>query len=174
MNITLFNLYGLSVFILFNIFLIKLDILNKPYRYSILLRVCFGTRSSYKMLGNQIGLDYVNSSNTTELYNNLHDNLLLRLEWSMINYNFNGDEIILIQLLAYKVEYTDVIHKSLYLSIKALGYNKDLIEFNKNKVDIVFNKVLPPTMDLSKYGNRLDTKVENGNIKSVLRLKKKG
>lgn len=156
-----------------DIFLLKLDKLNKSYRYSILFRVCFGDQPSFKMLGNQIGLDYVNSSNITELYNNLHDNLLLRLESSMINYNFSGDQIIIIQLLAYKVEYTDVVHKSLDLSIKALGYHKDLIDSNKNKVDSVFNKVLPPTMDLSNYGNRLDTVVENGNIKSVLFKKDK-
>lgn len=150
-----------------NIFLHKINVLDKTYRYSLLFKVCFGTNPSYKMLGNQIGIDYISNQDITSLHLNLHDNLLFRLESSMLNYNFNGDEIVLIQVLAYKVEYSDVIHKKIDLGIESLGYHKDLIDTRISNINKVFNKVLPQTMDLSKYGNQLETKAEGGVITSI-------
>lgn len=142
--------------------------MDRSYRYSVLFRVCFGTHPSFKMLGSQFGLDYVNTDDVLLLHKNLHNNLLLRLESSMTNYNFNGDEIIVIQLLLFKVEYTDTVHKSMDLTIKTLGYNKDLLDVNQSNVNSVFNKVLPHNMDLSNYGTELETKMGTDDNLSVL------
>lgn len=154
------------------IFIKKLVSLEPSHRYSILFRVCFGSHPSYKMLGNQIGLCYTDSQDIDFLYISLHDNLLLRLESSMINYNFNDDDIITIQLLAYKVVYTNDIQKSIkpLLTLDNLGHNKDLVESNKTKIDSVFSRVLPPNMDLSKYGNPIQVinKSINDNTKIIL------
>ncbi len=147
-----------------DIFISKLSILDQSYRYSILFRVCFGSHPSYKMLGNQIGLNYQDCDNIYYLHTNLHDNLLLRLEFSMTNYNFKSDNIITIQLLAYKVEYTNTVQKKakLDLTLNNLGENKDLVDGSKTIVDSAFNKILPVSMDLAKYGNPLKTNVSDG------------
>ena len=123
-------------------------------------KYCANFSSKYlgKSYSNQISLNFKNTD----------DNLLLRVESSMTNYNFNGDDIIAIQLLVYKVEYTDTVNKSLDLSLSNLGYNKDLLDLGKTKFDLVFNKILPKTMDVNKFGNELEIDVKNNEIKSVL------
>ena len=100
----------------------------------------------------------------------LHDMLLARLNDSMSNYSYSGDDIIRIQLLVYKVEYTDNVMEKpkLDLSLNNIGKNKDLIDVSKTKIDLVFDKAITPTMDLDKYGKQLNVVMDNGNIKSVL------
>lgn len=121
------------------------------------------------MLGNQIGLNYEDCQDFDSLHQYLHDNLILRLEFSITNYNFSGDDVITIQLLAYKVEYTNAVQKDAKLdfSLNNLAQNKDLINASKTKVDLVFNKILPPTMDLTMYSSRLNVISDQGKIKSV-------
>lgn len=82
----------------------------------------------------------------------------------MTNYNFKSDNIITIQLLAYKVEYTNTVQKKakLDLTLNNLGENKDLVDGSKTIVDSAFNKILPVSMDLAKYGNPLKTNVSDG------------
>lgn len=50
------------------------------------------------------------------------------------------------------------------LSITSLSNHKDLIDTRISSINNVLNKILPHTMDLSKYGNQLETKTENGLI----------
>lgn len=152
-----------------DIFISKLNTLDRSYRYSILFRVCFALHPSYKMLGNQIGLNYEECQDSDSLHQYLHNNLFLRLESSITNYNFSADDVITIQLLAFKVDYSNTVLKDVKLdfSLNNLAQNKDLINVSKTKVDLVFNKILPPTMDLTMYGSRLDVTSDNGKIKSV-------
>ena len=133
------------------------------------------------MLGNQIGLNYSKGDDLTleigdarrdrinSLYEYLHDNLLLRLDSSMKGYTFSADDVIEIQLLIYKVDPADgVKYIKPKINLGSLGENIDLAEVGKTKFDSVFNRVLPPTMDLSVYGEPLQTVVDNENLRCVI------
>ena len=117
------------------------------------------------MLGEQVGLDFSQST-----LQDIHDKLLITLESTISSYNFSGDDIITIQLLAYQVLYTDNVRKApkLDICLASHGDTKDLVNANKGNVNLVLNKVIPPSMDLSTYGVELKTNTESGKIKSVL------
>ena len=87
------------------------------------------------MLGNQIGLNYEECQDSDSLHQYLHNNLFLRLESSITNYNFSADDVITIQLLAFKVEYSNTVLKDVKLdfSLNNLAQNKDLINVSKTK-----------------------------------------
>ena len=73
-------------------------------------------------------------------------------------------------MLAYRVEYTDAVHKApkLDLSLAFIRDYKDLVNENKGNIDLILNKVIPHSMHLSTYGVQLNTNSENGILKSVL------
>ena len=148
-----------------NLFIHKLKVLDPSFRYTILFRVCFGLQPSYKMLGEQVGLDFEQST-----LQDIRDKVLITLQSTMENYNFNGDDIITIQLLVYQVEYSNTVHKSpkLDLSLVSLGDNRDLVSGSRGNVNLVLKKVIPQCMDLTIYGEKLKTNIEDGKIKSVL------
>jgi len=98
--------------------------------------------------------------------------ILFRLETSMLNYNYTGDDIITVQLLIYHVEYTENIIKSpeSIFILQTLGLNKDLAETTVAKANLGYNKLLPLTMDVDDYDSKLVSlkpEVENGLISSV-------
>ena len=157
------ELYNLKIFIS------KLDLLQSNTRYSILFRVCFGTHPTYKMLGRQLGFFITDISTKIYDFENLQDNITKRLESSMTEYRYTGDDVNSVQLLIYKVYYTDNIIKSLdnVFSLNSLGEKKDLVDITNKSSDLGFNKLLPSTMNLSHYLNTVPVKTENGLIKSI-------
>ena len=156
----------------FGIFISKFEKLQVGSRYSILFRVCFGEVAQFKMLGNQIGFHVSDLALKIELLKNLQSNILLRLDSSMLDYSYTGDEVITVQLLAYEIGFThDIVKspKSLF-SLKALGLNKDLVDTTIDKTNLGYNKLLPLTMDLSDYNKKLielKSTNSNGAISSV-------
>ena len=103
------------------------------------------------------------------MHNYLYEKLLFRLESSMTNYNFNGDDLISVQLLAYKVDNAGgVKYIKPNLSLDSLGANRDLVDVNKTKFDSVFNRALPATMDLAQYGQPLQIVENNENLGCVI------
>lgn len=64
------------------------------------------------MLGPQFGFYLPDSTLKMDYFLSFHNNLLFRLETSMLNYDYTGDDVITVQLLIYKVEYTENIIKS--------------------------------------------------------------
>lgn len=114
----------------FKIFVYKLEILQIGLRYSILFRVCFGNTARFSMLGPQFGFYVSDSTMRFDFLQNFHNNILFRLETSMLNYNYTGDDIITVQLLIYNVQYNENIIKSpeSIFTLKTLGLNKDLAD----------------------------------------------
>lgn len=100
------------------------------------------------MLGSQIGLYLTRSS----LDNNLKDLFYLingRLEKSMLKYNYSGGEIISVQLLVYRVYYTDVVVElQSYNSTVLLGKNKDLVDVYTNMFSELYKDLIPFTFKL--------------------------
>ena len=94
-------------------FISKLDVLDISIRYSLLFRVCFGDNSSYKMLGNQVNFEFGDLLDKKEYLLDIQSVLLPRLQISMQDYKYNGDDISDIQLLVYKLHYTDKIVRSI-------------------------------------------------------------
>lgn len=84
----------------FSLFMNKLeDIIPILIRFFILLRVCYGDDANYKMLGKQIAFFIPDKFKKASSIKDLHDNMLVRLDTSMMNSGFNNDEVISIQLL---------------------------------------------------------------------------
>jgi hypothetical protein len=153
-----------------NIFKSKLDVLDSNNRYSILFRVCFGSTTTFRMLGSQLAYNLEGVLDKSTYLDQLHDNILLRLETSMLNYNFSGEDIIAVQLLAYQVEYTDKVIKKIHdeFSLKKLGLSYDLSNMNISTLNLGYNKLLPPTMNLDEYKTKLETSSNNGLVTSIL------
>lgn len=124
-------------------------------RYSVLFRVCFGNEAEFKMLGQQTGFFLERPDTEVKDLNNLHTNIHFRLENSMLNYNFSGEEIISVQLIFYEVKYTSNVVKTKGFTLKALGVNKDFVTTTSEKVDLGYNKLIPMSMDISEYPNKL-------------------
>jgi hypothetical protein len=124
------------------------------------------------MLGRQYGLaisDYtLNFSSLSELHNLLID----RLRESMDEYKYTSDSISSIQIIAYKVRYTEGV-TPLYTNMynkDNLGHNIDLIDIPKNHVSLVDYKILPLTMDLNKYRTTLNmvVDVDSNTVKHII------
>jgi len=83
------------------------------------------------------------------------DNLIFRLESSTDLYDFDALELNTIQLLVYKVEYTDIVIKSTpyKFSLSDLESNEDLSDIPTSKSKLIFKKLIPSTMDITKYEN---------------------
>nr|YP_009379212.1 DNA polymerase type B2 [Leptogium hirsutum]ARQ27106.1 DNA polymerase type B2 [Leptogium hirsutum] len=155
----------------FEIFVSKLDILTLGTRYSILFRVCFGDSAKFKMLGSQLSFDVNDPSLKLDYLYQLHNNILTRLETSMLNYNFTGDDIITIQFLIYKVYYNEKIIKSPQniFTLNKLGLNKDLVDTTIDKINLGYNKLLPLSMEISDYDKLVELDLKSyGNDKIVL------
>ena len=162
----------INPFDLFNVdsFISKLDVLDISNRYSILLRVCFGNNYGYKMLGDQVNFEFGDLLDKKEYILEIQTILISRLRISMQDYKYNGDDISDIQLLIYKLYYTDKIVKgnNSRFSLKNIGVSNKLIETNINNLDLAYNNVLPLTMDLGIYKNKLEFKSENGFLTVIL------
>lgn len=154
----------------FDVFTSKFASLNKLVRYCLLFRVCYGSKTSYKMLGNQLNFQIVDSPDKNEVFKRLHENIISRLDNSMLSYKYNENDLISIQFLVYTVLYTDKVVKNISNKFNSnkLGVNKDLVVDTNKRLDLGYNKLLPLTMDLQLYNNKIDTTCSEGSIKSVL------
>lgn len=86
----------------------KFSILEANTRYSILFRVCYGDAISFIMLGNQVAFHTsYDPIVMQDKLTNLSDLIIYRLKASMDQYGYKGEEITTIQLLVYKVSFTD-------------------------------------------------------------------
>lgn len=150
-------------------FISKLDILDISIRYSMLFRVCYGDTSTYKMLGDQVNFEFGDFLDKKEYLLDIHNVLLPRLRISMQDYKYTGEDISDIQLLIYKLEYTDKLIRSINtrFSLKKLGVTNKLITTNINNLDLGYNNTLPLSMDLGIYKNKLELKYNNGFITFV-------
>ena len=154
----------------FQLFVSKLDTtIPCLTRFSVLVRVCFGYDATFRMLGKQIGFLIDDPSTKGIRFLELHNNVLFRLDSSMLNYNFTGDHIITLQLLFYKLQYTDKIIKNVNNPIThgLLGDNKDLANVSKKTFDLECNNLIPLTMNIKDYPPKLHTVAKDGLIKSV-------
>nr|YP_008965389.1 hypothetical protein [Rhynchobrunnera orthospora]AHC02392.1 hypothetical protein [Rhynchobrunnera orthospora] len=128
-------------------------------RYALMFRVCYGDTSVYKMLGNQYVLAIPDSTDNIVFLSDLHDLLTERLALSMDEYHYNENYITTIQIRGFKVTYSIEAPK-LYnnrFNIDNLGHNSDLIDVPKSILNLVGRNILPLTMDLKKYGNRISS-----------------
>ena len=147
----------------------KLDVLDISVRYSILFRVCYGDDISYKMLGDQVNLEFGDILDKKEHLLDIQTVLLSRLRTSMFDYKYTGEDISDIQLLIYKLEYTDKLIRSINtrFSLKKMGITNNLITTNIKSLDLGYNNILPLSMDLGVYKNKLQLKCNNGFITFV-------
>ena len=154
----------------FDVFTSKLDILNNSVRYSMLFRVCYDVEPTFKMLGNQLNFEVDNTSNKSFVFKQLYDNIILRLENSILHYKYTGDDIIAIQLLVYNVTYTDNVIKKIgsKFNIKNLDISNDLVVTNKSLINLGYNKLLPPSLNTEEYYHKVQTLSSDGYIKSIL------
>lgn len=135
----------------------------------MLFRVCYGDTSTYKILGNQVNFKFGDFLNKKKYLLNIHNVLLPKLRISMQNYKYTGENIFNIQLLIYKLEYTNKLIKSINtrFSLKKLGVTNKLITTNINNLNLGYNNTLPLSMDLDIYKNKLKLKYNNGFITFV-------
>nr|YP_008965382.1 hypothetical protein [Rhynchosporium commune]AHC02352.1 hypothetical protein [Rhynchosporium commune] len=131
--------------------------LDLSSRYAVLFRVCYGNTSVYKMLGCQYALSISDYTHNYADLSSLHLTLLFRLNHSMDEYKYTADSISSIQIIAYKVRYTEEVSKlySNSYNIDNLGHNIDLMDLPKNDLKLVDFIILPLTMDLNKYSTPL-------------------
>lgn len=148
----------------------KLDVLDISVRYSILFRVCYGDDPTYKMLDDQVNLEFGDLLDKKEYLLDIQTVLLVRLRTSMFDYKYTGEDISDIQLLIYKLEYTDKLIRSINtrFSLKKMGVTNNLITTNIKSLDLGYNNILPLSMDLGVYKNKLELKCNNGFITFVL------
>lgn len=71
----------------------------------------------YKMLGSQIGFHMPDQARNKEYIVNLQTLLMDRIEHSMVSYNYHASAIVAIQIMAYKVTYTDTIRSKNYAKL---------------------------------------------------------
>lgn len=137
-------------------FILKLkDSLDFSSRYSFLFRVCYGGDATFKMLGFQVGFYIKENWDVNQYLLSMHDLMKLRIESSMHDYGYSGNDIISIQILVYKVNYTENVIKS-YNIFNTDNLDFDLVDTPKYKMNLVGHKILPLSMDLSLYGNSLE------------------
>lgn len=143
----------------FHSFVQKFDKLDISYRYSLVFRICYGNDSTFKMLGNQYHLVIPNEPKKLKCLRDLYNLMKTRLAVSKAaNYKYNGQDVISIQILVYKVTYSDAFveqPKELYKKFNKDNVNKNIINTPLKALNLVDYKVLPLTMYFTKYGQQL-------------------
>jgi len=139
-------------------------------RYSILTRVSYINRSKrsiteWKSLNEQIGLCYTPNDDLFSLVKSLHYTVFSRLEKSMEFYKYSEWDILGIQLIIYRVDYTNIIIPIQKFTGGLLGGHKDLV--NVSKTSHGLNKALPLTINKKDFGFLLGKNIVNGLIKDI-------
>jgi hypothetical protein len=130
------------------------------------------------MLGSQFTLNMPNQVDNSKYLRELHELMMARLSMSMQTYIYDLDDISSLQILAFKVSYTDSIKPKGFTKLfnkDMLGVHSKLINTPKYKLDLIDNKVLANTMELNTYGSIMSdskkddfiSKVKNHTIKDI-------
>lgn len=138
-------------------------------RYSILIRVCYINNSEvtdWRTLGDQMGFICITTDDMFNYFKQFHKIVLDRLEYAISLYDIKDQDIIGMQLMIYKVDYTDIVVKKQMFSPKSLGPHKELI--NVSKVSDGLNRAIPLTMEIDKFGTLLQKNVINGKVDSII------
>ncbi len=139
-------------------------------RYSVITRVCFRNKdfisdnvTDWKSLGDQIRFSYdIDFKNYVYSYVNVMRD---RLSDCMELYDFKESELLEIQILLYKVYYTDTVVAKENINLKSLGVHKELV--NVSKINKGF-KYLPLTLSNKNYGDALKKDITNNVISNVI------
>ena len=149
-------------------------------RYSVLTRICFLKKNTvdkkryrllsdayveteWRMLGEQICI--VNDSEFKNTILDYIDAIKKRMVVCIDAYDFKDHEVHGLQILIYKIHYTDVILPKKNINIQSLGANKDMI--NVSNITKGF-KLLPPTVNYNDFGFNLQKVIENGFVSSII------
>ena len=139
-------------------------------RYSIITRVCFINKdfisddvTDWKTLGDQIGISYDH-----DFKNNVSSYIKViseRLSVCMELYDFKEYQIQGIQILLYKVDYTDIVVPKENINLKSLGVHKELV--NVSSINKGF-KYLPLTLNKKDFGNSLKKNIANNVVNNIV------
>lgn len=149
----------------------KLIHLCKPgQRYSIITRVCFINKdfssdnvTDWRSLGDQMRMSYDhNFKNYVYSYVNV---IRDRLSVCMELYDFKESQLQGIQILLYKVYYTDNVVAKENVNLESLGVHKELV--NVSKINKGF-KYLPLTFSKNNIGNSLKKDITNNVVNNVI------
>ena len=142
---------------------------NINTRYSILIRVCYINNSEvtdWRTLGDQMGFICVTTNDMFNYFKQFHKIVLDRLEYAISLYDIKDQDIIGMQLMIYKVDYTDIVVKKQMFLPKSLGPHKELV--NVSKVYDALNRAIPLTMEMDKFGTLLQKNVVNGKVDTII------
>lgn len=142
---------------------------NINTRYSILIRVCYINNSEvtdWRTLGDQMGFICVTTNDMFNYFKQFHKIVLDRLEYAISLYDIKDQDVVGMQLMIYKVDYTNIVVKKQMFSPKSLGPHKELI--NISKVSNALNRAIPLTMEMDKFGTLLQKNVINGKVDSII------
>lgn len=95
----------------------------------------------------------------------LKSTLEKRLRVVCNEYKFSKGDVDGIQIIFYKIEYTDVAIKKRKFSATSLGDDKDLL--NVSKVQSDFN-ILPLSLDSNTFGEQLEKKFSNNVVDNIV------
>jgi len=149
----------------------KLIHLCKPgQRYSVITRVCFINKdissdnvTDWRTLGDQIRISHdPDFKNYVYSYVNV---IRERLSVSMEFYDFKESQLQGIQILLYKVDYTDTVVAKENINLKSLGVHKELV--NVSSINKGF-KYLPLTLSKKNFGNSLKKSITNNVVNNVV------
>ena len=146
------------------------EICISEQRYSVLTRICFINKdfnsdnvTDWRTLGDQIRLSYdYNFNNYIYSYVNVIQN---RLNGCMELYDFKESQLLGIQILLYKVEYTDIVVPRLSIDLKSLGLHKELINVSKTNKGF---KYLPLRLNKNDLGKPLNKHIVNNTVDSIV------
>jgi len=68
-------------------------------------------------------------------------------------YNYTHHQVNHIQLLVYKVRFTDNVNRDFNNIFNSDNLNMDIVDIPKYKLDLIDKKILPLTMNLNNFGS---------------------
>ena len=148
-------------------------------RYSIIVRVSYlvnykeseidntNISTEWKTLGEQIPFMYTNQQ---DLYKNCTEIISIikgRLDYILELYNVKHSDVLVIQLLIYKLAYTTKIvslDNKIKYNLKNLESNRDLINLSYTERSI---NIIPLISDINEFGVKLEKKILDNKVESI-------
>lgn len=141
-------------------------------RYSILTRVFYTHNQSrdrsvtdWKTLEGQIYMYYEKETILKDLITHVVGCFYTRLKLCQEKYNIEDGSILGLQILLFRIEYTDIVVKKTKFNADSFGYHKDLI--NVSYANSAFNQTIPLTNRKEDFGILLDKNVVDGYVKHI-------
>lgn len=147
-------------------------VLRKNIRYSIITRISYinrdyGSYTVWKMLGQQIYIKYECSESLNNSILNYHNTIREIILNSLDMYNFTESEVLGIQIIAYRLDYSDII-KKISLGQDAFGLHKDIV--NVSNTTRGLNKIVPLKYTNNDLGVVLNKNIKDNNINYITLL----